>query len=244
MRSRLILGSPVRRSCRSAVLSWSWFPAMDAVEAGLTVCVEPRRTGAVQRMDHDRLGVGVGGGFFLRAMANTSPFGGFVGLEPLVQPLVGDLEGTGQCAEYLGIGLAVPGGAEDLDQLEERFQPRLIARARAVHEPGDLAGQPLGARGSRAAAASLGVDGRRRQLHERVGARRARRSPLGASRRSAAIGGPVLAPGGGRRRPGPGRSGPSRFRSRSRACGDRRRPPSSGTRAARGSSTGSCMARA
>ena len=49
-------------------------------------------------------------GFDLRASGKHSSFGGFVGFEPLVQPFVGDFEGTGQCAEHLGIGLLSQAG--------------------------------------------------------------------------------------------------------------------------------------
>ena len=42
-------------------------------------------------------------------------------------------------------------GLKDLDQLEKRGQPRLILRARAVDESGDLAGQALCLTGSRLA---------------------------------------------------------------------------------------------
>ena len=66
-------------------------------------------------MDDDRLGVGVCRRAKLACHGEHSPLGGFVGLEPLVQPLVSDFKGTSECAEQLGIGFLVPGGAQELD---------------------------------------------------------------------------------------------------------------------------------
>ena len=103
MRTRLILGSPVRLSCFGRpTRAWSWFPVDGLVEAGLTGCVEPRCAGTVERVDDDRLGVGVGGRALLACDGKHSTLGGFVGLEPLVQPLVSDFEGTGQARNISG----------------------------------------------------------------------------------------------------------------------------------------------
>ena len=55
---------------------------------------------------------------------------------------MGHFQGPRQRDLSGGIGLGVPGGTEDLDDLVQRLQPRLVPRPRAVHEPCDVARQP------------------------------------------------------------------------------------------------------
>ena len=64
--------------------------------------------------------------------------------------------------------LPCPRRAEDLDQLEERGQPRLIARARAVDESRDFAGEALGGLQT-CCLGRFDIHGRRGQFHKRVG---------------------------------------------------------------------------
>ena len=63
---------------------------------------------------------------FLRAAANAAALGRLIGLEPLVQGLVGHFQGTANRRLDLRVGLLLPDRAELLGQFVKRLQPRLV----------------------------------------------------------------------------------------------------------------------
>ena len=144
---------------------------------------------------------------FLRARANTWPSAVSSGLSRSCSRSWVTSRARASARNVSGSVSASQAGLEDLDQLVERLEPRLVARARAVHESGDLAGQPLRlpAVVSRRA---LRVDGRCGQFQ------RARRRSTGSGSLPSGVAcsptaaAALFSPQGARHRPGPGRSGP------------------------------------
>ncbi len=63
-------------------------------------------------MDHDRLNVLLAAGSFCRARAKARPFGRFIGLEPLVESLMGDLQGSCQSGPSRRLVVGIPGRTE------------------------------------------------------------------------------------------------------------------------------------
>ena len=80
------------------------------------------------------------------AHCKDTAFGGLVGLEPFVQAFVSHFEGPGQGVEQRGISFLVPGRAQGLYKLVERCEARLVARAGAIHESCNFAGQSFRSR--------------------------------------------------------------------------------------------------
>ena len=133
------VGSPVLCS-RAGPAEAGGLAVFGSVETGLTPVrarCDPGGARAVERMDHDRLGVGVGGRVLLAGHGEHSPFGGFVGLEPLVEPLVGDFKGTSQ-RRTARDRFPCPRRGPRVSTSSKRGQPRLVSWARAIHESGDL----------------------------------------------------------------------------------------------------------
>ena len=80
-------------------------------------------------MDHDRLGVLVGGRVLAPGDGDGAPSAVSSGLSRRCKVLVRDLEGRASAGLGLGIGLRRPRGAEAFDHLVERFEPASRTRA-------------------------------------------------------------------------------------------------------------------
>src|SRR5262245_57297560 len=103
--------------------------------------VDARRAGAVERMDHDRLSIHVGGWIVLAGDGEGPAFGGLVGLEPFVKRLVGGFQDSPDGGLGVRVGLALPDWAESLSQLVERLEPRLVSWPRSLHVSDDYLSQ-------------------------------------------------------------------------------------------------------
>ena len=139
MRTKLICDTPERAKClwRRCCLVVSGLCGRGSRHR----LSDSRRTRAMQRMNHDRLGVVVCGRVFLSRQGKGPALGGLVRLEPFVQPPVRDFQCACQRSLILRVGLGLPGTPQDLDNVVKRLQPRLVTRSFAVHEPRDASGQ-------------------------------------------------------------------------------------------------------